>query len=105
MQFLFGNEVIVVISLISFVSFLDFISSKYSLSFSDNSTFSKNEDAGVKDSHRTIDININGNGKISIDKGTSKEEVVQILLDNAKDIFVRIVEQEALVGGDASYEY
>ena len=70
-----------------------------------NSTFSKNEDAGVKDSHRTIDININGNGKISIDKGTSKEEVVQILLDNAKDIFVSIVEQEALVGGDASYEY
>ena len=56
-------------------------------------------------SHRTIDININGNGKISIDKGTSKEEVVQILLDNAKDIFVSIVEQEALVGGDASYEY
>lgn len=70
------------------------------------SPFSNNGNGvAANNSHKVIDININGNGKISIDKGTSKEEVVQILLDNARDVFVNIVEQEALVGGDASYEY
>lgn len=56
-------------------------------------------------SHRTIDININGSGKISASEGVTKADVVEILMQRARDVIVSIVEQEALVGGDAAYEY
>lgn len=56
-------------------------------------------------SHRTIDININGNGKISAGGSVTKADVVEILMQRARDVIVSIVEQEALVGGDAAYEY
>lgn len=56
-------------------------------------------------SHRTIDININGSGKISAGGGVTKAEVVEILMQRARDVIVSIVEQEALVGGDMAYEY
>lgn len=56
-------------------------------------------------SHRTVDININGNGRITAGGGLSKEDVVEILMERARDVIVGIVEQEALVGGDESYVY
>lgn len=56
-------------------------------------------------SHRTIDININGSGKISAGGGVTKADVVEILMQRARDVIVSIIEQEALVGGDMAYEY
>lgn len=56
-------------------------------------------------SNRTIDININGNGSITAGKGVSKDDIVQVLMEKARDVFVNIVTEEALVGGDASYEF
>ena len=62
-------------------------------------------EGGSGASHRTIDININGSGKISAGGGVTKAEVVEILMQRARDVIVSIVEQEALVGGDMAYEY
>lgn len=56
-------------------------------------------------SNRTIDININGNGSITSGKGVSKDDIVQVLMEKVRDVFVNIVTEEALVGGDASYEF
>lgn len=56
-------------------------------------------------SNRTIDININGNGSITAGKGVSKDDIVQVLMEKVRDVFVDIVTEEALVGGDASYEF
>lgn len=56
-------------------------------------------------SNRTIDININGNGRITAGKGVSKDDIVQVLMEKVRDVFVNIVTEEALVGGDASYEF
>ena len=56
-------------------------------------------------SNRTIDININGNGSITAGKGVSKDDIVQVLMEKVRDVFVNIVTEEALVGGDASYEF
>lgn len=55
--------------------------------------------------NRTIDININGNGSITAGKGVSKDDIVQVLMEKVRDVFVNIVTEEALVGGDASYEF
>ncbi|MBU5680073.1 phage tail tape measure protein [Blautia sp. MSJ-9] len=55
--------------------------------------------------NRSIDININGSGKITAGNGVSKDDIVQVLMEKVKDVFVNIVAEEALVGGDASYEY
>lgn len=69
----------------------------------------KGEDAGSQEtragSNRTIDININGNGSIAAGRGVSKDDIVQILMEKAREVFVNIVTEEALVGGDASYEF
>ena len=56
-------------------------------------------------SNRTIDININGNGSVTAGKGVSKDDIVQVLMEKVRDVFVNIVTEEALVGGDASYEF
>lgn len=55
--------------------------------------------------HRTIDININGNGRITAGGGISKDDVVQILLEKAREVISDIVEQDILVEGDGVYEY
>lgn len=55
--------------------------------------------------HRTIDININGNGRITAGGGLSKDDVVQILLEKAREVISDIVEQDILVEGDGVYEY
>lgn len=56
-------------------------------------------------SNRTVDININGNGRITAGSGVSKDDIVQVLMEKAREVFVNIVAEEALVGGDASYEF
>lgn len=54
---------------------------------------------------RTIDININGNGRIGVGGGISKDDVLDIIMEKVRDVFIDIVQEEALIGGDAAYEY
>lgn len=60
---------------------------------------------GSKSISKEINININGSGNLRVGGGVSKDDVVQILMEKAREVFVNIVEEEALVGGDASYEF
>ena len=71
-------------------------------------SFGGGADGGEKETaggHRTIDININGSGKVTAGGGLSKDDVVQILLEKAREVISDIVEQDILVEGDGAYEY
>ena len=61
------------------------------------------ESSMVEEKHITLDIN--GNGEIKIDKGTSKEEILEILLEYLKPILMSILKQEIFEEGDLSYEF
>lgn len=58
-----------------------------------------------KGGSRDINLNINGSGKMTIGSNMSKEDVLNILLDNVKDALLSIIEQEILEEGDGVYEY
>ena len=54
---------------------------------------------------REVNVNINGNGSIKVSGGVSKEQVVELILENAREALLNIVEQEIFEEGDAVYEY
>lgn len=54
---------------------------------------------------RTININIGSNGTLRFSGGVSKDEVVEMMLDNMKDVFIQIVEQEIVEEGEGVYTY
>ncbi len=54
---------------------------------------------------RNINLNINGSGKIQVTSNMSKDDVVRIILDNAKEVIYQIVEQETMEEGDLVYDY
>ena len=55
---------------------------------------------------KTINVNVNGSGNIKVNGGgASKEQVVEIMLENLRSVFLQIVEQEVLEEGDMAYEY
>lgn len=54
---------------------------------------------------RNINLNINGSGKIQVTSNMSKDDVVRIILDTAKDVIYRIVEQEIMEEGDSVYDF
>lgn len=55
---------------------------------------------------KTINVNVNGSGNIKVSgDGASKEQIVDIMLENLRSVFLRIVEQEILEEGDMTYEY
>ena len=58
-----------------------------------------------KRSDKNIMLEIKGNGKISIDKGASKEEIVTILFEYLKPALLKILAQEIFEEGDNSYEF
>lgn len=58
-----------------------------------------------KRSDKNITLEIKGNGKISIDKGASKEEIVTILFEYLKPALLKILAQEIFEEGDNSYEF
>lgn len=53
---------------------------------------------------KTINLNINGSGKIQA-SGTSKEEVLQIIMDNIKDVIIEMLQDDVLTEGDGTYDY
>ena len=57
-------------------------------------------------SERNININIGGNGSIRVSGGgVSKEAVVELMMENLKDVFMGIVEQEIVEEGEGVYVY
>ena len=57
-------------------------------------------------SERTVNVNINGSGSISVSGGgMTKEQVVDLMLERAKEIFMNIVEQEIIEEGVGTYEW
>lgn len=66
---------------------------------------SSSEHTETRNDNRTININLNGNGNISVNSNMSKNDVVNILADNVKDILLDIISNEVMEEGDYSYEY
>ena len=60
---------------------------------------------GDTKSSRDINLNINGSGSFKVGGGVSKEDVVEILLDNVREALIGIIEQDILVEGEGAYEY
>ena len=65
------------------------------------------QDAGqpAASSERTVNVNINGSGGIAIGGGITKEQVVDVMLEKARDVFLSILSEEIMEEGDASYEF
>lgn len=60
---------------------------------------------GGKGSDKNINLNINGSGRMQISSGISKSDILQVMVDNVKDVLMNIIEQEILEEGDGAYEY
>ncbi len=56
-------------------------------------------------SERTVNVNINGNGGITVGGGITKEQVVEVMLEEARDVFLSILSEEILEEGDLSYDF
>jgi len=56
-------------------------------------------------SERTVNVNINGNGSITVGGGVTREQVVDVMLEKARDVFLSILSEEIMEEGDASYEF
>lgn len=54
---------------------------------------------------RDINLNINGSGSFRVGGGVSKEDVVNILMENVREALIGIIEQDILMEGDGAYEY
>lgn len=54
---------------------------------------------------KDINLNINGSGNMKINSNMSKADVVNILIENVKDVLMNIVQQEIMDEGEGSYEY
>lgn len=63
------------------------------------------KDTGGAGGDRNINININGSGRMQVSSNMSKDDVVSIILDTAKDVIYKIVEQEIMEEGDLAYDY
>ena len=55
---------------------------------------------------KTITLKLEGSGEMKVGSGgMSKEAVVDILIENVKDVLMDILQQEILEEGDLSYEF
>ncbi len=61
--------------------------------------------SGSSDSSKTVNIEINGSGAISVDKSMDEESVVAIMQEHLKPVLIGIVKQEVFEEGDNSYDY
>ncbi len=66
---------------------------------------SSSSDGEEKSVRRSVDININGNGRISASGGVSKEDVLSLLMEKAREVISNIIDEDILVEGEGAYEY
>lgn len=61
---------------------------------------------GGASTDRNINVNVNGSGAIKVSGGgASKEQIVEVMLENLREVFMNIVEQEIVEEGEGVYEY
>lgn len=66
----------------------------------------RDEAATGSSSEKVITLNVNGGGSIQVSgSGVSKEQIVEILLENMREAFMNIVQQEIIEEGDGVYEF
>lgn len=72
-----------------------------------NTTQNQGQPTGsVSYGDRTIKLEIAGNGSINVSGGgMSKEKIVDIMLENMREVFMGIVQQEIIEEGDGTYEF
>lgn len=72
-----------------------------------NTTQSAGQPTGSNQSgDRTIKVEIAGNGSINVSGGgMSKERIVDIMLENMREVFMSIVQQEIIEEGEGTYEF
>lgn len=62
--------------------------------------------AAAAEKDKTINVNINGAGSIKVSGGgMSKEAIVEAMMENLREVFMNIVQQEIIEEGDGVYEY
>ena len=55
---------------------------------------------------KTITLKLEGSGEMKVGSGgMRKEDIVEVLIENVKDVLIGIIQQEILEEGDLSYEY
>lgn len=55
---------------------------------------------------KTITLKLEGSGEMKVGGGgMSKEDILEVLIDNVKDVLMGIIQQEILEEGDLSYEF
>ena len=54
---------------------------------------------------RDINLNINGSGSMTVSSNMSKDDVVDIIMENIRDAVIAIIQQEILTEGAGVYEY
>lgn len=64
-----------------------------------------NTSTPVQSSEKTIHIDLNGNGKISFSGNVDKEQIVNLLQANIKDVLFNIISEEIAEEGEGSYDY
>ncbi len=69
-----------------------------------NPSFGVNSDNSTKSTEKTININLNGNGKITTN-GVSPDEVLEILITHIKPVLMKIIKAEIYEEGAYSYDY
>lgn len=64
-----------------------------------------NTSTPTQSTEKTIHIDLNGNGKISFSGNVDKEQIVDLLQANIKDVLFNIVSEEIAEEGEGSYDY
>lgn len=59
-----------------------------------------------KEKARVIRLEIGGQGSINVSgSGVSKEKIVDAMMENLRDVFMNIVQQEIIEEGEGAYEF
>ena len=72
-----------------------------------NAPQSLSQPAGsLQTSERVIRLEIGGKGSINVSgSGVSKEKIVDAMMENLRDVFMNIVQQEIIEEGEGAYEF
>lgn len=64
------------------------------------------EESSETGGDKTITLKLEGSGEMKVGSGgMSKEDIVEVLIENVKDVLMGIIQQEILEEGDLSYEF
>lgn len=64
------------------------------------------EETSESGGDKTITLKLEGSGEMKVGSGgMTKEDIVEVLIENVKDVLMGIIQQEILEEGDLSYEF